>query len=194
MAREVTSTTSLSGTPQDIQQAQLILAEARLIVGDTSLRRFEAVRLVEPLAASLKKKQQAMDLALEDLRAAAAYGFADVSLASYYKIGYAQLDFANAVMQAPRPRTLSADQREQYDAALREQMKPYREGAEKAFRNTLEQAKNAGVENEWTARARSSLVGFGLQPAVAPVQQQPAVAPARDQQQQPPILVPPPTS
>ena len=56
-------------------------------------------------------------------------------------------------------------------------MKPYREGAEKAFRNTLEQAKNAGVENEWTARARSSLVGFGLQPAVAPVQQ-PAVAPA----------------
>jgi tetratricopeptide (TPR) repeat protein len=194
VAREVMSTTSLSGTPQDVQQAQLILAEARLIVGDTSLRRFEAVRLVEPLAVSLKKKQQAMDLALEDLRAAAAYGFADVSLASYYKIGYAQLDFANAVMQAPRPRTLSADQREQYDAALREQMKPYREGAEKAFRNTLEQAKNAGVENEWTARARSSLVGFGLQPAVAPVQQQPAVAPARDQQQQPPILVPPPTS
>jgi hypothetical protein len=111
-------------------------------------------------------------------------------------------------MQAPRPRTLSADQRDQYDAALREQMKPYRQGAEKAFRVTLEQAKSAGVENEWTARARSSLVEFGgssapapvapsarpLQPAVAPAQPQPAVAPASDQQPQPPILVPPPTS
>jgi Tetratricopeptide repeat len=252
LARETMSTTSLSGTPQDIQQAQLVLAEARLIVGDASLRRFESIRLAEPLAASLKKKQQAMEVALEELRGAAAYGFADVSLASYTKIGYAQLDFANAVMQAPRPRTLSADQRQQYDAALREQMRPYREAAEKAFRLTLEQAKSAGIENEWTSRARGALSQSGVaapaaaavvapvsqpmapppppapvpavqpQPAAAPAQAipaqpvmvqpvaapvhpvapQPAVAPMKpsqpaippDPRQEPPILVPPPTS
>jgi tetratricopeptide (TPR) repeat protein len=183
LARDTLATTPMSGTPQDIQQVQLLLAEARLIIGDASLRRFEEIRLVEPLAASLKRKQTAMELTLEDLRAAAAYGFADVSLASFYKIGYAQLDFANAVMQAPRPKTLGAEQRQQYDAALREQMRPYREGAEKAFRMTLDQAKTAGIENEWTARARSSLVEFGDRPsAVAPTSAQPPAAP---------ILVPP---
>jgi hypothetical protein len=163
LARETMNGLSLTGTPQDIQQAQLILAQSRLILGDAALHRFEAIRLVEPLAPSLKKKQQAMEQALEELRAAAAYGFAEVSLASYYKIGYAQYEFSTAVMQAPRPKTLSADQRDQYDALLREQMKPYREGAEKAFRITLDQAKTAGVENEWTARARSALVEFGAQ-------------------------------
>jgi len=133
--------------------------------------------LSEPIAMSLKKKQQAMELALDDLRAAAAYGFADVSLASYYKIGYLQLDFANAVMQAPRPKTLTADQRNQYDALLSEQMKPYREGAEKAFRTTLEQAKVAGVDNEWVSRARSALVQFGGErPAAAPAAAPPAPA------------------
>lgn len=195
MAREATSTTSLSGTPQEVQQAQLVLAEARLIVGDAALRRAESIRLAEPLATSLKKKQQAMELALEDLRAAAAYGFADVSLASYYKIGYAQLDFANAVMQAPRPRTLSADQRQQYDTALREQMKPYREGAEKAFRITLEQAKTAGVENEWTARARGSLVELGAASGAAPIAAPaPAAAPVQSTQPMAAPVAPAPRS
>ena len=92
---------------------------------------------------------------------AAGYSFADVSLASYYKIGYAQLDFANAVMQAPRPRNLSPTERVQYEALLREQVSPYRQAAEKSFRLTLEQGKTAGVENEWTARARGALGEFG---------------------------------
>lgn len=176
LARETIAATPMTGTPHDLQQAQLVLAQARLIFGDGALRRFEAMRVAEPLAAGLQRKQQATEAALTGLRAAAAYGFADVSLASYYKIGYAQPDFANAVMQAPRPKTLSADQREQYDAALRQQMQPYREGAEKAFRATLEQGKNADVENEWTARALSSLVEFGATPGgVAPTS---AVAPA----------------
>jgi len=169
LARETISTTTLSGTPDEIGQAQLALAEAKLILADAALSRFESVRLAEPLAPSLKKKQAALEAALDELKAAAGYGFADVSLASYYKIGYAQLEFATAVMQAPRPKTLSADQRDQYDALLREQMKPYRAGAEQAFRTTVEQGKSAGIENEWTARARSALVEFGPSPAAAPV-------------------------
>ena len=88
-------------------------------------------------------------------------------LASYYKIGYVQLEFATAVMQAPRPKTLSADQRDQYDALLGQQMKPHRDGAEKVFRLTLERGENAGIENEWTARARSAQVEFGGAPIAA---------------------------
>jgi tetratricopeptide (TPR) repeat protein len=177
MARETISTTAMTGTPDQLQQTQLAMAKARLIIGDAGMQRAESTRLSEPVAMSLKKKQQAMELALDDLRAAAAYGFADVSLASYYKIGYLQLDFANAVMQAPRPKTLTADQRNQYDALLSEQMKPYREGAEKAFRTTLEQAKVAGVDNEWVSRARSALVQFGGErPAAAPAAAPPAPA------------------
>jgi len=90
-------------------------------------------------------------------------------------------------MQAPRPKTLSADQRDQYDALLREQMKPYREGAQKAFRTTLDQGKSAGIENEWTARARSALVEFGPSPAALPV------APAQSSNP-PPVAAPPPSS
>jgi tetratricopeptide (TPR) repeat protein len=159
LARETIANVTLTGTPEQIQQAQLVLAQARLVLGEAALGRFDAIRISD--AGTLKRKQQAMEAALEELRAAAAYGFAEVSLASYYKIGYAQLEFSTAVMQAPRPKTLSAEQRDQYDSLLAAQMKPYREGAEKAFRITLDQARSAGVENEWTARARSSLVEFG---------------------------------
>ena len=69
-------------------------------------------------------------------------------------------------------------------------MKPYREGAEKAFRLTLEQGKNAGIENEWTARARSSLVEFGGSPTAAA----PAVPVAPAANPNPPAPAVPPRS
>ncbi|MGH7898446.1 MAG: tetratricopeptide repeat protein, partial [Candidatus Binatia bacterium] len=188
LAREMISRSPMGGTAEEQQQVQLALAEAHLILGDASLRRFESVRLSEPLSATLKKKQQALEEALGYLRTAANFGFADVSLASFYKIGYAQLDFANAVIQAPHPRSLTAEQRDQYDVLLREQMRPYREGAEKAFRGTLQQAKSSGIENEWTSRARSALVEFGGEHAGAP----PAAAPGGGSQA--PVSGPPSTS
>lgn len=161
-ARETLATAPLgTASGDDSQKVQVILAEARFLLGETALRRYSAIRLTEPVAKNLKLKQAALEEALRSFTEAAGYGFADVSLASYYKIGYAQLDFVNAVMQAPRPRNLSVTERVQYDALLREQMAPYREGAEKSFRLTLEQGKTAGVENEWTARARIALGEFG---------------------------------
>ena len=162
VARETIATAPLAETPgENSQKVQLILAEARFLLGDTALRRFSEIRLSEPVAKSLKLKQSAMEEAVQNFTEAATYGFADVSLASYYKIGYAQSDFADAVMQAPRPRNLSPTERVQYEALLREQVSPYRQAAEKSFRLTLEQGKAAGVENEWTARARVALDGFG---------------------------------
>lgn len=168
-ARETIAHAPIGGVAGDqAQQVQLLVAEARFILGEAALRRFEAIRLNEPLAASLKRKQQALDEALRELREAASYGFADVSLASNYKMGYAQLDFANAIMQAPRPRSLNPNQRVEYETLLRQQVSPFREAAAKAFRQTLDQAKTAGVENEWTARARAALGELGENPA-APV-------------------------
>ncbi len=201
LAREIQATSSLNGTPDEIQQAQLAIAKARLILGDANMQRAEAIQLVEPMTMSLKKKQQAMEIAMQDLQAAAAFGFAEVSLASYYKIGYVQLDFANSVMQAPRPRSLSADQQGQYDQLLSEQMKPYREGAERAFRTTIEQARAAGIENEWVTRARGALLQFGgerpaatTQPPVSAVPAAPAAQAVPPQAAPAGVVAPPPAS
>ncbi len=187
MARETLTRLPARLPGEEGQKVQLIESEARLILGDVALHRFEALRIAEPLATTLKRKQAALEEAVRSFRDAASHGFADVSLASYYKMGYAQLDFATAVMQAPRPRNLTAEQRDQYDDLLRDQMRPYREQAEKAFRLTLEQAKASGIENEWTARARGLLGEFGggtSRPAAA--------APGANNP--PPLLVPPPAS
>lgn len=59
-----------------------------MIVGEAELRRFDQIRLTEPLTASLKQKQQAMKATLDELRAAPAYGFAEVYLASDHEMGY----------------------------------------------------------------------------------------------------------
>jgi cellulose synthase operon protein C len=143
------------------QRLQGILAEARLVLGEIALRRYERVRLTEPLDRSIPAKQKSLDEAVRHLTTAASYGFADVSLASTYKIGYLQLAFADALADAPRPRNLRPEEMKRYEELLSEQTRPYREAAEKAFRLTLEQATQAGIENEWTARARSALGRFG---------------------------------
>jgi tetratricopeptide (TPR) repeat protein len=161
LARETVGSTPLGVSGEDAQKLQLVLAEARFLLGEAAERRFSVIRVVEPVAKNLKLKQAAMEEVVRHFTEAASYGFADVSLASTYKIGYAQLDFANGVMQAPRPRNLSPTERVQYEALLRDQVGPYRQAAEKAFRTTLQQGKTAGVENEWTARARFALGEFG---------------------------------
>jgi cellulose synthase operon protein C len=131
------------------------------VLGEIALRRYERVRLTEPLDRSIPAKQKSLDEAVRHLTTAASYGFADVSLASTYKIGYLQLAFADALADAPRPRNLRPEEMKRYEELLSEQTRPYREAAEKAFRLTLEQATQAGIENEWTARARSALGRFG---------------------------------
>lgn len=145
------------GDPGESRALQEIAAESQALLAEVALRRFEAVRIVEPVAATLARKKQAMERALERLGQAAGYGLADVSLASWYKIGYVQAAFADAVMEAPRPKNLSPEERARYDALLEEQVRPYREAAARAFRTALERAAGSGIENEWTARARSAL-------------------------------------
>ena len=160
-AQETISRAPMTATGDEPQRLQLVNAEARLLLGELAIRRYERVRLVEPLAKALPQKQAALDELVRQLTTAAGYGFADVSLASTFKIGYAQLAFANALMNAPRPRNLRPDEMSRYEELLREQVRPYREAAEKAFRLTLEKAQQAGIENEWTARARVALGEFG---------------------------------
>lgn len=155
---------SSAGDPE----AQLVMAEAHLILGEAALRRFDAVRLVEPVARNLRKKQAALDEAVDLLNRAASYGFADVSLASLYKIGYAQASFAHAIMNAPRPRNLSPEDQVQYEALLQEQITPYREAARTAYQTVLARGQSAGVENEWTARARGALAQLQTSVPVLP--------------------------
>ncbi|MEA2624163.1 MAG: hypothetical protein QOD06_208 [Candidatus Binatota bacterium] len=159
-AREAGARAPVGLSGEEIGRLEGALAEARLVLADVALRRFDAVQLVEPVERALDAKRRALDEALTRLREAATYGFADVSLASYYKIGYAQLRFAEALLEAPRPRNLNHEEQDRYDTLLREQASPYRLEAEKAFRLTLERAHAAGVENEWTALARGALGRF----------------------------------
>ena len=157
VARQTIERLPAGASGDEAQQLQAIAAEARSIVADAELRRFEAVRLVEPVARNLERKQAALEAALTELRRAAAFGFSDISLASHTKIGYAQLDFANSIMQAPRPKNLSPDEMARYEALLLEQVAPWRTAAADAFRIVVEQGARAGIDNEWTARARAGL-------------------------------------
>lgn len=133
---------------QRSDRTRFLAAKASLELADPVRRRFEVVRLSQPLANSLKLKKGLMEDVIVAYTGAAEYGVAEVTTAATFRLGEVYERFSSDLMESDRPVNLEADALEQYDILLEEQAFPFEEKAIDLYMANARRAPD-GVYDEW---------------------------------------------
>ncbi len=137
-------------------RSRYLAAHATLVQTEQSVAAFQGVKLVQPLAKSLKAKRAAMDDALKAYGRALDYQVADVTTASTYGMAELYRQLGLDVMSSERPKKLDAEALEQYDVLLEEQAFPFEEQAIKLHQTNTQRATSNGADgvyDEWVKRS-----------------------------------------
>ena len=114
---------------QRTDRTRFLAATARLALAEPARDAFRAIRLTAPLKKSLQAKKQAMETALAGYKAVAAYDVATTTTAATYEMAELYRTLGRDLLASERPKKLSDEEREQFDALLEEQANPFEEQA-----------------------------------------------------------------
>ena len=129
-------------------RTRYLAAIASLELAEPVRRRFEVVKLTQPLAASLKLKKDLMEDVIAVYTGAAEYGVAEVTTAATFRLGEVYEQFSADLMTSDRPAELNADALEQYEILLEEQAFPFEEKAIDLYKANADRAPD-GVYDDW---------------------------------------------
>jgi hypothetical protein len=121
------------------------------------IKSFEEISLVAPLERNLQKKKVLFDRLLREYGEAAGSSAPVLALTATHRMGEVLEEFSRALLGSERPKDLSSEERESYEALLKEQALPYLQRAEAAYQRNIEWGKKAGAENEWVTRSAERL-------------------------------------
>ena len=141
---------------QRSDRTRFLAAKASLELAEPVRRRFEVVRLTQPLAESMKLKRSLMEEVIEVYTEAADYGIAEVTTASTYRLAEVYENFSSDLMESERPADLDAAALEQYELLLEEQIYPFEEKAIDIYKANTNRAVD-GVYDEWVRRSFTRL-------------------------------------
>ena len=141
-----------SAGAQRSDRTRYLAAIASLELADPVRRRFEVVKLSQPLATSLKLKKDLMEDVIAAYTGAAEYGVAEVTTAATFRLGEVYEQFGADLMTSDRPAELAADALEQYEILLEEQAFPFEEKAIDLYKANTDRASD-GVYDEWVRRS-----------------------------------------
>ncbi len=128
-----------------------LAAHAALALADTSLARFEKVKLVEPIEKNLALKRRYLKSALAAYEKCADYGVAEVVTAATYRIAELYNEFSKALWDSERPRGLDELALEQYELMLEEQAIPFEEKAIEIHEANVRRTQEEGIYTRWSA-------------------------------------------
>ena len=179
---------------QRTDRTRFLAATARLALAEPARDAFRAIQLTAPLKKSLIAKKAAMETALAGYKAVAAYDVATTTTAATYEMAELYRTLGRDLLASERPKKLSAEEREQFDALLEEQANPFEEQAiaihELNAKRTVDGIYDESVRKSFAALAELSparyakteqwgeLVRTLSAPAAPPVELPPAPAPA----------------
>jgi len=115
-----------------------------------------SIHLVAPLKKSLAAKRKALESALAAYKAASDYRVAEVTTAATFEMAELYRVLGKDVMSSERPKKLSKDEMEQYEALLEEQAYPFEEQAISIHEANVARARD-GVYDEWVKRSYTAL-------------------------------------
>ena len=137
---------------QRSDRTRFLAAKASLELAEPVRRRFEVVKLTQPLADSLKLKKDLMEDVISAYTGSADYGVAEVTTAATFRLGEVYEQFSADLFDSERPANLEADALEQYEILLEEQVFPFEEKAIDLYKANTDRAPN-GVYDEWVQRS-----------------------------------------
>ncbi len=138
------------------ERTQYIAANASFSMAGMRHDDFEKVRLVHPLAASLKRKKVAMQESVKWYGQATVYGHQDLVTQSTFEIGRIYRHFASALLESERPRNLNADELEQYNILLEDQAFPFEDKAIEFYETNVSRIAG-GTYDEWIQNSLNEL-------------------------------------
>ena len=137
---------------QRSDRTRFLAAKASLELAEPVRKRFEVVKLSQPLADSLKLKKALMEDVIAVYTDAADYGVAEVTTAATFRLGEVYQQFSSDLMESDRPAELGADAMEQYEILLEEQAFPFEEKSIDLYKANTDRAPN-GVYDEWVQKS-----------------------------------------
>ena len=137
-------------------RSRYLAAHAALAMTEAAVAHYSAIRLVAPLEASLAAKQVAMEQALALFGTALDYQIADVTAAATFGMAELYRSLAEDLIASERPRELSADELEQYELLLEEQVFPFEERAIELHELNARRARE-GSYDRWIERSFAAL-------------------------------------
>ncbi|MBL8323910.1 MAG: tetratricopeptide repeat protein [Rubrivivax sp.] len=117
---------------------------------------YDKVKLVEPLAANLKRKKAAMETVLKAYADASADGAAEAVTAATFHTAALYQDFGKAMLGSQRPRKLKKLELEQYNVLLEEQAFPFEEKAIQLHETNARRTQQ-GFYDEWIRHSLAAL-------------------------------------
>lgn len=123
---------------------------------DVLFQNFSAIRLTQPLKASIARKKDAMQKASDAYTNTVKFGVIDFTTGANYKLGELYRQFAESIMQSERPRNMDSVALEEYEILLEDQALPFEDKAIAIFQTNAERTRD-GVWDEWIAKTYESL-------------------------------------
>ena len=141
---------------QRSDRTRYLAAIASLELAEPVRRQFEVVKLIQPLAESMKLKRSLMEDAIDAYTKSADYGVAEVTTAATFRLGEIYEKFSADLVASERPQNLDAAALEQYELLLEEQIYPFEEKAIELYMANTDRAPD-GVYDEWVQRSFNRL-------------------------------------
>jgi cellulose synthase operon protein C len=146
-------------------RTRFLAANARLAQVMPLRDAFRAVHLTAPLKKSLAEKRKALEVAIKGFEDVAGYSVASTTTAATYEMAELYRTLAGDLMKSERPKKLSAEEREQYDALLEEQAFPLEEQSIKIHElntvRTVDGIYDDSVRQSFAALAELNPARFG---------------------------------
>lgn len=130
------------------ERTKYLAAQASLVFTGDAYDKVVAVKLSKPFKDNLKKKKQYMQEAIKAYTKLVDFQVGDVTAAATYYIAEIYYDFSRALAESERPTNLNAEELEQYELALEEQIFPFEEKAISTHKKNLE-LMQLGVFSTW---------------------------------------------
>ncbi len=154
-------------TEQNQRVQKYLPANAQFLVGEILFDEFKRVKLKPPLDRALKLKKARFEKVIKAYTAAAKFKVADWTTAASYRIGMTFEEFANTLLDSPRPSNLTGQALVDYNKKLWDNVLPFKQKALKTYQNNVQQAAKNGIDNQWVALSKQRMQSLTIELSVA---------------------------
>jgi tetratricopeptide (TPR) repeat protein len=153
--REIVKADASAGAART-DRTRYLGSKAQLALAMPARDQFRSIKLVVPLKQSLMAKKKSLDAAVQAYKQVAEYQVAETTTAATYETAELYRTLAHDLMTSERPKKLSGDALEQYNALLDEQSFPFEEQAIAIHEINAKRAQD-GVYDESVRRSFQAL-------------------------------------